>query len=56
MKKEKCIYCGYEVEDNSLVPCYTDDEAWEELAEEHSLDCEWIATRAHNINLENYLV
>lgn len=42
-----CVYCLHDVNDETLVPPIEDDEAWQELAREHSPDCEWIETRAH---------
>lgn len=46
-----CAYCEREQEvegdEDTYVPSVDDDEAWEELAESHAADCEWIKTRAH---------
>ncbi len=48
MDETTCVYCGYKPSDPCLVPPpANDDAAWEELAEEHADDCEWILTRAH---------
>ncbi len=47
MDESACIYCGHDVTDTSLIPPADDNEAWEELAEEHADDCEWVMTRAH---------
>jgi hypothetical protein len=47
MDDQQCIYCGSEVSDDSQVPAYDDHDAWDTLAVEHDVDCEWIRTRAH---------
>ncbi|MCR4338979.1 MAG: hypothetical protein NUW01_03725 [Gemmatimonadaceae bacterium] len=46
---EPCAYCGStpEYADRALVPDEGDDAEWTRLAEQHDVDCEWIATRAH---------
>lgn len=44
-----CIYCGRPVGDNTIVPKTYDTEGWEELAEEHEDDCEWVCTRSFSI-------
>lgn len=44
--KARCAYCGYRVGENDVPDCDHDD-AWQDLAKEHALTCEWIATRAH---------
>lgn len=44
---DKCVYCGRSISDKEAVPTEDDDDGWEELAEEHAPDCEWILTRAH---------
>jgi len=48
----ECHYCRRELtaDQDAPVPAVGDDEAWEDLAEEHDEDCEWILTRAHNLN------
>ncbi len=45
----ECAYCGRDVSDmdQEVVPNVADGDAWEALAREHGVDCEWIATRAH---------
>jgi hypothetical protein len=49
----ECIYCGREVPGTGeeQTPAVDDDDAWAELARYHYPDCEWIATRAHRINI-----
>lgn len=42
----ECAYCRREVVAGE-VPDPDDDAAWEELADQHDDDCEWVATRAH---------
>lgn len=46
-----CVYCTSYVchADNEPVPALDDDEEWERMAADHDADCEWIATRAHQI-------
>lgn len=48
---EKCIYCNRKVTDLD-VPEVDDNEEWDRLALEHRKSCEWIATRAHRINVD----
>lgn len=43
----ECIYCGSEVEGADSVPDVDDDPAWDLLARQHLVDCEWVLTRAH---------
>lgn len=44
-----CVYCGYEVTNETEVPAVSDNAAWERLAQEHADECEWIQTRAHRV-------
>lgn len=57
-----CIYCGAqilaEVPDAydgdpadylPDVPHAWDDQAWEDLAQQHAPDCDWVTTRAHRL-------
>jgi hypothetical protein len=48
---ERCIYCECECSPlpGNVVPPADDDGAWERLAGEHSVGCEWIETRAHQV-------
>lgn len=45
-----CAYCGHEVI-KSDVPETGDDKGWAEVAPMHADDCEWVATRAHRVNV-----
>ena len=48
-----CICCNAEVpgcEDCPNAPPVDDDDAWDELAADHAVDCEWILTRAHRLD------
>ena len=47
-----CVYCGHETYITD-VPAYDDDEAWADIALEHAEDCEWVLTRAHQIEKED---
>ena len=47
---ETCVYCNRIVSSGD-VPAVDDDAAWATLAEEHAEWCEWIATRAHRLDL-----
>lgn len=48
----ECAYCNAEVASEfDIVPEIDDDEAWRELAQYHSTQCEWVLTRAHRVNL-----
>jgi hypothetical protein len=45
----ECAYCRRDVwqtVDESPPPVW-DDRAWDFIAAEHSVDCEWVTTRAH---------
>jgi hypothetical protein len=51
----ECAYCQYLVEDNpeavkDTVPPTDDEEGWKHLADEHAENCEWILTRAHQLD------
>lgn len=46
--KGYCIYCDNLVY-NETAPHYDEDEKWNDLALEHEEDCEWILTRAHQL-------
>ena len=57
----KCLYCGTLAEDDHTyidpngyiaegVPGPDNDDAWVELAKKHSPECEWIRTRAHQLD------
>jgi DNA-binding transcriptional regulator/RsmH inhibitor MraZ len=43
--RAECTYCGHMtfVEPSPVW----DDEAWDDIADEHDSDCEWVRTRAH---------
>ena len=48
----KCIYCGMEderEEGDTMNPRYMNDEDWAEEAKRHYPECEWVITRAHNV-------
>jgi hypothetical protein len=49
----ECIYCQHEITARQDItpPAVDDHAAWVALAGDHADDCEWIATRAHRINL-----
>lgn len=49
----ECAYCGRDVPGTGEepTPAVDDDDAWIALAHHHADDCEWIATRAHRINV-----
>jgi len=53
VEKTECIYCHHKISDKNaeIVPDVYDDDAWEELAQEHDPDCEWIKTRAHRVGV-----
>ena len=48
-----CAYCGEHVEDRTTepVPLLGDDHGWVMLARQHAPGCEWIATRAHRLEV-----
>lgn len=47
----RCAYCERVVPDLGLgVPDEHQDRLWARLAEGHTADCEWIATRAHRLS------
>lgn len=47
----ECAYCSRDVTAVDLTPpALHDDLAWENLATEHALGCEWVATRAHRFD------
>ncbi len=46
-----CAYCDALVNPKD-VPTVDDDETWQRIASAHSVDCEWVLTRAHRVNLE----
>jgi hypothetical protein len=48
-----CICCDMEIPeaDRLTVPSPGDDLEWGRLAEQHAPGCEWIATRAHRLDL-----
>ena len=50
------VYCNHEIQDVTIIPNVDDDETWEQLSTEHASSCEWIATRAHRINVEDFLI
>jgi hypothetical protein len=35
-----------------VVPAVDDSDAWQGIATAHSVDCEWVLTRAHRVNFE----
>jgi hypothetical protein len=43
-----CIYCDRPVY-TETAPAYDDEEAWADIALEHAEDCEWVLTRAHQV-------
>lgn len=45
----ECAYCASEVplSEESEIPEVNDDERWDQVAEHHREDCDWIKTRAH---------
>jgi hypothetical protein len=43
----ECAYCGLDVPSHHNEPVSGID--WEEEAEHHADDCEWVSTRAHTI-------
>lgn len=49
-----CLYCGkwlpWAGVNPPSVPAADDDDAWADLAPEHAQDCEWVATRAHQLD------
>jgi len=46
---EHCLYCFAEVADHEPIPAVDDDEGWYALALDHTEQCEWILTRAHQL-------
>lgn len=44
-----CIYCERVQADVTIVPAASDADGWAEMAPQHEDDCEWLATRAHNL-------
>ena len=49
---ERCAYCDRDIPYRNPElgqPSDSDDEAWDELAENHDEDCEWVCTRAHQV-------
>jgi len=57
----ECAYCGeeyvaddYYFDDDGYVqhgtPPADNERAWDELAKQHLVDCEWIHTRAHQLD------
>jgi hypothetical protein len=51
----ECLYCNKLIDADleSDVPAVDDDDAWQALAREHDVDCEWIETRAHRRTANN---
>jgi len=47
----ECAYCGRSHVPPSAVPALDDDDAWADMAREHADYCEWIATRAHRVEV-----
>jgi len=48
-----CVYCGVEIDGGEPdPPDVDDDESWAELAKVHADGCEWVATRAHRMEVE----
>lgn len=47
----ECIYCGATHAALAEVPALGDDATWTRLAKEHGDGCEWIATRAHRVEV-----
>lgn len=47
----ECAYCGRTHTPPSAVPALDDDEAWADMAPDHADYCEWIATRAHRVEV-----
>jgi hypothetical protein len=43
-----CIYCDRPVY-TETAPAYGDDDTWADIALEHADDCEWVLTRAHQL-------
>jgi hypothetical protein len=45
-----CAYCHAEIPFvDQAPPAVDDDAAWARIAEQHGVGCEWIATRAHQL-------
>lgn len=42
----KCTYCDQACA-NKIIPHVDDDDAWAELAAQHTAQCDWLTTRAH---------
>lgn len=47
----ECAYCGRSHVPPSEVPALDDDHAWADMAPDHADYCEWIATRAHRVEV-----
>ena len=47
----ECAYCGRSHVPPSAVPALDDDDAWADMAPDHADYCEWIATRAHRVEV-----
>lgn len=47
----ECAYCGREHVPPTAVPALDDDHAWADMAPDHDDYCEWIATRAHRVEV-----
>lgn len=52
-EKSKCAYCNRKLSvPASWVPPVNHDEAWAEIAAGgHTKSCEWVATRAHRLDV-----
>jgi hypothetical protein len=49
---EECRRCGHTVKYHDVAPPVDDDDAWQDIREEHAPDCEWAATRGYRLSDE----
>ena len=48
----ECAYCLNQVPCTDEMPAVDDDAAWERIAKDHGAGCEWVETRAHNLDAD----
>ena len=46
----RCVYCNRVNVFDPTVPLASDDAAWDKLAKSHAPGCEWVRTRAHQLD------
>lgn len=51
--KDTCIYCQAENCTQGNAPHHTLDDLWAYLAVEHEEDCEWVLTRAFQLDIDH---